>query len=291
MTAVTNSTDAGSDATALVRNKVASARKIVVKIGTNVVMHDDGHMAIARLYTIAESIAGLRRERREVLLVSSGAIGLGMQRLGFAERPQPLPLKQACAAVGQGRLMGLYADAFDRLGMVSAQVLLTEDDFTVAERYQNLRATLDTLLAIGAVPIVNENDTVSTLELERTASATRAPIFGDNDKLSALIATKIDADLLILLSDVDGLFTDNPSQVANAQLIPLVHRVTPELADVTRGGGTRGRGGMASKLAAAALAAAAGTHVVIANGRVTHIIDDVCRGANVGTLFLPEGAS
>ena len=269
---------------------VTDARRIVVKVGTNVVMRDSGDVAMARLYALVESITALRRAGRDVVLVSSGAIGLGVRRLGLEERPKTLAFKQACAAVGQGRLMGLYAEAFDRLDVVCAQLLLTEDDFAIAERYQNLRATLDTLLGIGVVPIVNENDTVSTLELERMNGGTgRVPVFGDNDKLSALIAVKIQAQLLILLSDIDGLFTANPSDVSDAELVPVVRGITPQILASATGSGARGRGGMVTKLEAARLATAAGTCTVIANGRTPGILDAVCAGTGRGTVFLPEG--
>jgi len=273
-----------------IRARAASARRVVIKVGTNVVMQDDGRLAMARLYALAESIAALRRASRDVVLVSSGAIGLGVQRLGLGERPSALALKQACAAVGQGRLMGLYTDAFDRLDVVAAQVLLTEDDFAVADRYHNLHATLGALLDIGAVPIVNENDTVSTAELERADGAGRAPIFGDNDKLSALIATKIEADLLVLLSDVDGVFTANPALDPNATLIPTIDAITPDVLSAAQGGGTRGRGGMATKLDAARIATDAGVCTVIANGRAPSVVDRVCGGDAVGTLFVPRSA-
>lgn len=272
------------------QRSVMNAQRIVVKVGTNVVMRDTGEVAIARLYTLVESIAALRRAGRDVVLVSSGAIGLGTKRLALLERPKTLAFKQACAAVGQGRLMALYAEAFDRLDVVSAQILLTEDDFSIPERYHNLRATLDTLLGIGVVPIINENDTVSTLELERTnGTPAREPVFGDNDKLSALIAVKIQAQLLILLSDIDGLFTANPVQTLDAQLVPVVKAITPDILASAKGSGTNGRGGMVTKLEAAKLATASGTYTVIANGRTPGILDAVCGGAGCGTVFLPEG--
>ena len=282
-----------SQPSAGIHDRVATTARVVIKVGTNVVMRDDGRLAVARLHAITESIAALRAAHRDVVLVSSGAIGLGMQRLGIQARPAELALTQACAAVGQGRLIARYADAFDQLDVVSAQVLVTEDDFTVVERSQNLRATLTTLLAIGVVPIVNENDTVSTIELERLDirdgdEPTRQPVFGDNDKLSALIATHVNADLLVLLSDVDGMYTANPAQVADATCIPVVERITPTLLAAANGGGARGRGGMATKVDAARIATQAGICTVIANGRMPGIIDAVCAGRAIGTLFLPE---
>jgi glutamate 5-kinase len=270
------------------RDSLASVRRIVVKAGTNVLLREDGQVAIARLYGLAESITELKQNGHEVVLVSSGAIGLGAQRLrlGVSVPPLPLALKQACAAVGQGRLMALYADAFDRLGVVSAQILLTEEDFSVSERYHNLRTTLETLLSMGVVPILNENDSVSTLELERVGDESRTPVFGDNDKLSALITTKIEAQLLVLLSDVDGLFTADPSQVPEARVIRLVDRITPELLPYATGGKRHGRGGMKAKLEAARIATEGGAFVVIANGLTPGILGQVVAGDGVGTFFL-----
>ena len=175
-------------------------------------MRDDGRLALSRLYGIAESVARLRQQGSDVLMVSSGAVGLGMERIGLAQRPTELSQIQACAAIGQSRLMAIYDDAFDKLGCRTAQVLLTEDDFRDPERYGNLRSTLASLLAMGVIPVINENDTVSTVELDHPANLPdRERVFGDNDKLSALVMTHIDADLLLLLSDVDGLYNGDPT--------------------------------------------------------------------------------
>jgi len=272
---------------------VASARRVVIKVGTNVVMSDNGLVAVGRLYSLVESVAALKRAGRDVMLVSSGAVGLGAERLGLDSRASQLAMKQACAAVGQSRLMALYEHGFDRLGHVVAQVLLTEDDFTDAERYHNLRATLEALFGLGVIPIINENDTVSTSELERvepTAAGGRTRVFGDNDKLAALLAGKVEADLLILLSDVDGLYTKNPTVAADAALIPIVHEVDHELASVADGGGARGRGGMSTKLEAARIATEAGALVVIANGRTPGAVDRICAGEPLGTVFMPRSA-
>jgi glutamate 5-kinase len=257
------------------------ARRLVVKLGTNVVMGRDGRPALSRLYGILESVAALKHQGKEVLLVSSGAVGLGQEQLGLKARPRRLADKQACAAVGQGRLMGLYQEGFARLGLVAAQVLLTERDFTSRRGYLNLRTTLERLLALGAVPVINENDTVSTAELA-ASGAFAAPVFGDNDKLSALVAGGMDADALLILSDVDGLYTGNPHTDPQARLLPVVPVLTPEIEAFADGQGTRGRGGMASKLAAVKVA---GTRVVIANGATHRILDRVMAGEPVGTLF------
>lgn len=273
----------------VIREAVARAHRIVIKVGTNVVMRDDGRLALSRLYGIAEAVARLRQQGRDVLLVSSGAVGLGMDRIGLATRPTELSLIQACAAIGQSRLMAIYDDAFDKLGCRTAQVLLTEDDFRDQERYRNLRSTLVSLLALGVIPVINENDTVSTAELDHPAdSPERQRVFGDNDKLSALVMTHIDADLLLLLSDVDGLYTAEPG-TDSAQLLSQVPQITGEVLKFARGKNGRGRGGMLTKLEAARIATEANGMAVIANGRLPHAIERVCAGEIVGTLFLPRG--
>jgi len=269
------------------RATAAAAARIVVKVGTNVLMRDDGSASIGVLYGIAESLANLRGAGREVLLVSSGAVGLGAQRMGLAARPLKLAMVQACAAVGQSRLMSMYDDAFDKLGYRVAQVLLTEEDFVDGKRHANLRATLETLLTLGVIPIINENDTVSTEELDApVAGGAQKRMFGDNDKLSALVLRHIGADLLILLSDVDGLYTGDP-QSDGATLIPEVSNVNDEVLAFARGGNGRGRGGMESKLAAARIANEAGGAAIIANGRTPGVLDLICAGKSVGTLFSP----
>lgn len=270
------------------RNRVAQAHRIVIKVGTNVVMRDNGRLALSRLYGIAESVARLRQEGRDVLMVSSGAVGLGMDRLGMASRPTELAQIQACAAIGQSRLMAIYDDAFDKLGCRTAQVLLTEDDFRDPVRCSNLRSTLVSLLAMGVIPVINENDTVSTAELDHPADPSeRQRVFGDNDKLSALVMTHIDAGLLLLLSDVDGLYTAEPSS-DGAQLLSQVTGIGDEIMTFAQGKNGRGRGGMLSKLEAARIATEASGMAVIANGRMPHVIERVCGGHAVGTLFLPR---
>ncbi len=284
------------DKAGLSRTRRSGPHRIVVKLGTNVVIRSDGRLALGLLCGLVESIASLRQQHgHEVLVVSSGAIGLGMERLGMSARPSDLAEIQACAAVGQSRLMAIYEDAFDRLGCRIAQVLLTEDDFRSPERYRNLRHTLHALLRLGVIPVVNENDTVSTQELDRPASSGAASdrIFGDNDKLSALLSTHIDADLLVLLSDVDGLFDRHPAQPA-ATLLPVVDEITPAVLAHAQGGNGRGRGGMRSKLEAARMATEAGQTVVIANGRTPAVLERILAGLaedrlpSTGTTFLPQ---
>lgn len=277
-------------------------RRIVVKLGTNVIMRPDGKVALGLLCGLVEQIAALRSGGVDVLVVSSGAIGLGAERLGMTERPKALEQVQACAAIGQSRLMALYDDAFDRLGCRIAQVLLTEDDFRDPIRHANLRATLHSLLALGVIPIVNENDTVSTMELDRPltssrvndeqgehageqrSNGTQTRLFGDNDKLSALLLTHIDADLLVLLSDVDGLYDRNPAE-PGATIIPAVSNIDAHVLDLAHGGNGRGRGGMLSKLESARIALEAGKEVVIANGRTPAVLERIIAGEQVGTRF------
>ncbi len=272
-------------------DQVARCRRIVIKLGTNVIMRDDGRIALGRFYGIAESVARLRHEGREVLLVSSGAIAFGMDRLGLKRRPTELAALQACAAIGQSRLMSIYDDAFEKLGCRIAQVLLTEDDFRDPQRFANLRGTLASLLQMGVIPIINENDTVSTVELDRPGETpNRKRVFGDNDKLSGLVMTHIDADLLVLLSDIDGLYDGDP-QSATAKLIPEVHEITDQIRGFAQGKNGRGRGGMATKLEAARIVSEAGRFAVIANGHIPHVVERVCAGESVGTWFWPRRMS
>jgi glutamate 5-kinase len=267
---------------------LSSAKRIVIKLGTNVVINSDGKVAFGLLYSLVESIARLRRQGREILLVTSGAVALGVERLALEERPKELSRIQACAAVGQSRLMSIYDDAFAKLDHQIAQVLLTEDDFRDPTRYANLRATFSALLELGVIPVINENDTVSTMELERPSDAPRQErMFGDNDKLSALVMTHIGADLLILLSDVDGLYNGDPN-LAESSLIERIDEVTDRIRGFAQGGNGRGRGGMLSKVEAASVAMDAGCCAVIANGRTPRVIERICAGENVGTLFLAE---
>jgi len=270
------------------RQHVANAHRIVIKLGTNVIMRDDGAAAVGLLYGLIESVVNIRRDGKEILLVSSGAIGLGAKHLGLRSSPAELALKQACAAVGQSRLMSLYEEAFGHFDITTAQVLLTEDDFLDPVRYSNLRATLDTLLKLDVIPIVNENDTVSTIELDRPDQVSGSNrVFGDNDKLSALVMTKVEADLLVLLSDVDGLFTAHPAE-ENAEFVGRVDSITPELINYAKETNGRGRGGMATKIEAARIVTEAGKIAVIANGRTPAILESVCAGEDVGTVFLPK---
>jgi glutamate 5-kinase len=278
-----------SDSTSDLRSLLASVRRVVIKVGTNVIMRDDGGVAIGRIYGLVEAVANLRKEGKEVMLVSSGAVGLGAQRLGLKKKPHLLPVKQACAAIGQSSLMAIYEQGFDKLGVITAQVLLTEDDFSTRRRYLNLRTALEKIIELGAVPIINENDTVSTLELGGNEDpAAHKPVFGDNDKLSALVMSKVSADLLVLLSDVDGLYTANPRKDNTAELLPVVREITPEIEAIAEGAGARGRGGMKTKIEAARIATQSGGMAIIANGRSPGVIDRLFAGEQIGTVFVPK---
>jgi glutamate 5-kinase len=268
----------------------------VIKLGTAVLMREEGGVALSRFYSFVESISALKKQGKEVLLVTSGAVGLGARKLGLVKKPSLLPQKQACAAVGQGLLMAMYADAFERFDIVTAQVLVTEEDFSNRKRYLNLRSCVSELLDSGVLPIFNENDTVSTAEIESVKGDADVKVnFGDNDKLSALVASKMDADLLLILTDVEGLYTADPRLSPDASVIPLVESFTPEieaLAEDKSDGkaGGPGRGGMKTKLAAAKVATQSGCAAIIAGGKTPGIIERVFSGAETGTLFLPQAS-
>lgn len=273
------------------RAPLGAARRIVVKLGTRVITHDGTELALGRVHAIVEALARLRRGGHEIVLVSSGAVGLGVRALGLTERPRSLGLRQACAAVGQGHLMALYTQAFAQLDIVAAQVLLTQDDLGDPDRALCLRTTLMRLLELGTVPVLNENDSVSVRELVevRIADGGEVPevAFGDNDGLSARVAVVVDADALILLTDVDGLFTANPATDPTAERIAELRAVDDASLERTTGTSVGGTGGMTSKLAAARVATAAGVVTVIAAGGMPDVITRVLAGEDIGTVVLP----
>jgi glutamate 5-kinase len=271
------------------RRTLGEAHRLVIKLGTHVVTSNGVEVALPRLKGICRSIAKLRQGGREVVLVSSGAVGMGMRVLGLTERPRSLGLRQACAAVGQGHLMSTYTGLFAALGLTAAQVLLTQEDLGDRDRALCLRTTLMRLLQLGTVPVLNENDSVSVRELvehqRKEGVDAGPPAFGDNDGLSAQVAVCIDADLLIMLTNVDGVFTASPSVDPNAKRIPEIAVVDDEALARTAGFSSGGTGGMASKLEAARTAIAEGTTVVVANGGTDEIIDRVLAGEDLGTLI------
>lgn len=267
-----------------IREPVAEARRVVLKVGTRVLTDDEGHLAHARLVSIAAAAAALRASGRDVLIVSSGAIGLGRDLLGLIGTPVELDDRQACAAVGQGRLMALWDEALGRSGIRTAQLLLAQGDFDVRDRYLNLRAALQALLRHGVIPIINENDAVSTEELALTRGP--RPVFGDNDRLSALVATKLGADLLVLITDVDGVYDRDPRSHREARLLSRVDGAEAiALIEAGESSSGAGRGGMRSKVEAAVLAARGGCHVVVASGRDPEALPAVLAGGGTGTWF------
>ncbi len=262
---------------------LATAKRIVIKLGTQVVIDDDVQgPSFPRLKAIVGDTAALLKEGREVLIVSSGAVGLGRKTLKLIG-PLELAKKQACAAVGQSLLMNTYRDLFAVHGFTVAQILVTSDDFSERERYLNLRSTLTELLALKVVPIINENDTVSAAGLRESAQRS----FDDNDKLSALVAAKLETDLLIMLTNVDGVYTDNPLTNPNAQLVSRIDDLAQLGGVKAEGTSALGRGGMASKLKAARIVAMCGVHGVIASGFVANPVCGVLAGGR-GTHIVPH---
>jgi glutamate 5-kinase len=270
------------------RAALTGAKRVIVKVGTNLLVEHERGLNVKFIAEIVRQIMELRKSGKEILLVTSGAIGAGKKRLKLPQMPHDISIKQACAAVGQGILMRIYDEMFEKFGQPIAQVLLTEEDFSSRARYLNLRNTLGKLLDLGVLPVINENDTVSVHELEeRSGWVARVP-FSDNDKLSGLVAGKIFADLLVILSDIDGLYDANPQLHKNAQRITLVPLITPIVEDMAGENSEGGRGGMVTKLQGAKIATSSGVCVVIANGRSKDVLLRVARGENIGTLFLPR---
>lgn len=254
-------------------------KRIVIKIGSSIIASHEKGLREERMAEIAEEVAALRNEGHEIFLVSSGAILCGMEKLGLTRRPKMIPLKQAAAAVGQSRLMWAYEKHFDRFQIHVAQVLLTREDIADRKRFINARNTLMTLLDHGILPIINENDTVTVDEIK----------LGDNDNLAAQITHLVDASLLLILSDVDGLFTADPRKNPQAALIPLIEEITPEIERIAgEPGALSGTGGMATKIQAAKNVAAYGVTTLIVNGTVPGRMRRAFQGESIGTLFLPK---
>ena len=267
------------------REDFINVKRIVIKLGTNVLRNSDGEVALSRIYSFIEDISKLVKNGKEVIIVTSGAVGLGKKKLEL-DSTEGDGVKQACAAVGQSRLMSYYESGFATFDIPVAQILLTEDDFSMRHRYLSLRTTLNKLLELGVVPIINQNDTVSTIELNDMLAGMQV-CFSDNDKLSALVSSELDADLLILLSDIDGLYTANPKEDNNAQFIREVDCVTDEILSLGTGASDGGRGGMKTKLEAAKLVTRFGGKVLIANGKQPYVINKIFAGEELGTMFIP----
>lgn len=260
------------------RERLKNKKRVVVKIGSSSLTHEiTGNLNMQKLEKLVRTLCDLRNQGMDVVLVSSGAIAVGRKSLGLMERPKKISLKQACAAVGQANLMMIYQKLFAEYGQLSAQILITKTTMVNELSRYNARNTFEELLQLGVIPIVNENDTVSTYEIE----------FGDNDRLSAIVAGLIRADLLILLSDIDGLFTDDPNQNPNAEFVDFVPEITEELLKMGKDSiGSVGTGGMSAKIAAARIATDSGADMVIANAKDTGVIYRILRGERIGTLFL-----
>ena len=265
------------------REALRTRKRIVVKIGSSSIVHTStGALDLIRLEILVRELCDLKNAGKEVILVSSGAIAAGRVAAHMDHRPEKIEEKQACAAVGQAQLMMIYQKLFHEYGHMAAQILLTKDTVVEEPARSNTINTFEQLLAMNVIPIVNENDTISTYEIQ----------FGDNDSLSATVASLVDADLLILMSDIDGLYTDDPHSNEWASFIPLVSQIDEKILSL--GGSTTsdvGTGGMATKLHAAQIATAAGVDMVIANGRDFHNIHRILAGSRIGTLFLAKPGS
>ncbi|MCX9010237.1 MAG: glutamate 5-kinase [Candidatus Methanoperedens sp.] len=256
-------------------------KRIVVKIGTSSLTKEDGSFNRRLTEDIARQVSELRELGKTVIIVSSGAIGIGVEEMKLGTRPREIPLRQAAAAVGQNILMQEWMAAFGKYDLKVAQILLTYEAFSNRMTYLNLRNSISELLEFGIIPIINENDPICVHEIEAT--------FGDNDKLSAMVASKAEAELLVLLSDIDGLYNKNPKKNDDAQLISTIEKITPEVESY---GGSptsmKGVGGMRTKIEAAKITSISGCHMVIANSAVDNVVVRVVNGENIGTLFLAK---
>jgi len=264
-----------------------SAQRVVIKVGTSSLTHKTGKLNLSAMERLVRQLVDIKNQDREILLVTSAAVGAGMGRINIKEKPKTISDKQALAAIGQGILMHIYEKLFGEYGVVVAQVLLTKDDVADRQRYLNARTTVRQIMAFGAVPIINENDTVAFDQIQ----------IGDNDTLSAMVSGLVDAELLVILSDVDGLFSNDPRESSQATLIPLVEDITPEIEALAGGAGSKfGSGGMKTKIAAARIAVSQGIPMVLTNGsgdRSLSFLNENVRNDAAdtplnGTLFLPK---
>ncbi len=264
------------------RKLLKEKKRIVIKVGSSTLTHQEtGSLNLIKMERLVRELTDFRNQGKEVVLVTSGAIAVGRKAVGLEQRPTKIAEKQACAAVGQARLMMVYQKLFSEYNQVAAQILMTRNTMANELNRYNAQNTFEELLTLGVIPIVNENDTISTYELDRLEQ------FGDNDTLSAVVAALIHADLLIVLSDIDGLFTDDPNRNAQADFISQVEHLDDKLLAMGKGSGSSvGTGGMATKLTAARLATMAGADMIIANGADVGILHQLMEGAELGTLFL-----
>ncbi len=267
------------------REDLKNRKRIVVKIGSSSLMHaETGRLDLIKVEKLVRVLVNIKNSGKDVILVSSGAIAVGKNTLGLIERPEELSVKQACAAIGQAKLMMVYQKIFSEYNAVAAQILMTKNTITNDVSRTNAKNTFEELLTLGVIPVVNENDTVSTYEIEQVVR------FGDNDRLSAIVASITGADLLILLSDIDGMYTDDPNKNPDAEFISVVEKIDDEIMSMGKAesGSSVGTGGMSAKIAAARIATLSGADMVITNGNDVHNINRVMDGENVGTLFLSQ---
>lgn len=263
---------------AQIREMLKSKKRIVVKIGSSSLQHEEtGNLDFLKMERLVRELCDIRNQGKDVCLVSSGAIAVGRQSIGLSERPGSISTKQACAAVGQARLMMTYQKMFSEYHQTAGQVLMTKNTMLDNVSRKNAQNTFEELFHLGVIPIVNENDTVSTYEMQ----------FGDNDSLSAIVASLTGADLLILLSDIDGLYTDDPHSNPNAKLVNFVDRLDEHFVNMAKEttGSDVGTGGMATKLTAAKIATVSGADMIIANGADVGVLHQIFEGKQVGTLF------
>jgi glutamate 5-kinase len=260
----------------------SKTKKIVIKVGTNTLTRQGSNeIDTDYIRQMVRQIAELRKKGKQVVIITSGAIGMGAGQLNIAEKIKDIKMRQACAAIGQPILMAEYRKAFEQFGITVAQVLLIADVLNKRKTYLNLRNSIETLLGLGVVPILNENDSVSTEEI--------GSAFGDNDRLSALVASKIDAGLLIILSDIDALYDKDPQKFADAKPIPAVYEITEQIVKSAGGAGSRfATGGMKTKIEAAKIASSAGCRIVLADGRLENVVTRIIAGEPVGTVFMPK---
>jgi len=267
------------------RSILKNAKRIVIKVGTSTLTYETGKMNFSRIDKLVRVISDLENEGKEVILVSSGAIGIGVSKLNLKERPKLIREKQAVAAVGQCELMYMYSKFFSEYGNVVGQVLLTRDVLSNENLRKNVINTFETLLEKRIIPIVNENDTMSVDEIKVGQKDT----FSENDTLSAIVSKLVKADLLIILSDIDGFYDSDPRINPNAKLISVIEKITPEMEKCAGGAGTkRGTGGMATKLKAAKTATSSGVNMVLASGNNPEIVMDILNGEEIGSLFLAK---
>lgn len=260
-------------------SQISNAKRIVFKVGTSTLTYETGKINIRRMVKLCSVLADLHNSGREIVLVTSGAIGVGVGKLGLKEKPKDIPGRQAAATVGQCELMFMYDKFFGENGVKTGQLLITKSDIESPDRKQNLENTFEKLFEYGAVPIINENDSVATEEI----------VYGDNDSLSAIVASLIHADALIILSDIDGLFDENPNENPDARLIPIVKEINDDILALCGGAGSnRGTGGMVTKIHAAEIATKVGIPTVIMNGEAPQDIYKLTDGHSIGTIFIPQ---